>query len=186
MHPHRSRRDRRVPDVARAGRPRSVHGFHDREPLRDRLAHHGLALRIDDGAERARPTPTEDVAARREVVRAGPAARQAVGLRHELRRPGRRQRAIHGEIEHDAEHDEHGERDPAAPHDEVEPDVPQQPQFGRADAERRLVRGPVPGRIDPVSHRPADTPRRGPSRSAGPPPRACRAGSGCRHRPHSG
>ena len=99
----------------------------------------------------------------------------------ELLDRGRRERVGDGRVERGAEHDQHEQRGEAAPRDEAPADAPDEP---RLVGEGRLLRVVVAG-VDPspVSHRRGGTRRRGPSRSATPPPRASCAGSGRRRPP---
>ena len=183
------RRQRGRPDVSTRGPRRrdAVHVGQTRrhvEPARSE----DVVVVVHDQRDRPRSATAEDQAVRAGVLRIGGLAGQAgtdlVEPRVEHGRARARQRARDRDVERDGQDEQDDERRPAAPQDEVAPDVPDQPavrgvggQFGRSG----LGRGQ-----DPVRHRPDDSPRRGRSRSACRPNRACRAGSGRRHRPRSG
>ena len=140
-----------------------------------------LAIGTEDHRVRPRSAAAEDeaVAGRVLGVRALALDRRHPGV--ELGDPGVLERAGRRDVQRDRERDEDEQGRPAAPQDEVAPDVPKQPAVGGLGGEFRRARL---GRWqDPVRHRPDDSPPRARSRSACPPNRACRAGSGRRHRP---
>ena len=136
----------------------------------------------------ATASAAEQVAIRAGVIgRSGTLAGQA---RLDLVEPhvqlGRRragQGAGHREVERGCEDQQDDQRRPAAPQDEVAADVPDHPAVGGLGGEFR--RGGLGRGQDPVRHLPDDSPRPGPSRSACRLHRACRGGSGRRHRPRS-
>ncbi len=143
-----------------------------------------LTRPVGEQQERARPGPAEDEPPGREVV-AGirRLAGQLVRPCLDLGRAGRREGPRHRDVQHDAEDDEDGQRDAAAPQRQVEADLPQQAGLGRGQGRFVGIRG---GRVgaDAVRHRRVDSRHRERSRSGGRPDRACRAGSGRTRRPH--
>ncbi len=163
--PDRGTAQRRRSDVA-AGDRRSLHARLVRQSgwgLADpRSRDHRTPWSDDEGIRPGRTATAEREAVAGLVlgIRSDAADQAHPGI--QLRGPGAGQRPGHRRVEHGAEDHQDEQGRPAAPEDEVSPDVADQSPVGGLGG--RFGRGGGRRWQDPVRHRPDDSPRRARSR----------------------
>ncbi len=138
----------------------------------------------DEDRERA-AAAEQEVDGRIATARRSTDGHHVVGALLERRHARGLERRGDAQVEGDAQDEKDEERRAAAPGDEAPADVVKEPRIALGGSIADPGRGPLDGRCR-VSHRPAGSPRRAPSRSSDQRRPASCAGSGRTRRPRSG